>query len=49
MRIKLKDVEPNIAHKLISNLEKDYNVSVITQNVDNLHERAHSTNINYLK
>ena len=47
-RRELKTVEPNTAHKLIAELEKDYNVTVVTQNVDNLHERAGSTNIIHL-
>lgn len=40
--------EPNKGHKIIAELEKDYKVSVVTQNVDNLHERAGSTNIIHL-
>ena len=47
-RAQLKDVEPNIAHKIIADLEKDYDVTVVTQNVDDLHERAGSTNIIHL-
>lgn len=39
-RRQLLDVEPNAAHRAIADLEKDYDVMVITQNVDNLHERA---------
>ncbi|WP_439346156.1 SIR2 family NAD-dependent protein deacylase [Vacuolonema iberomarrocanum] len=45
MRAKVWDVEPNPAHLAIAQLESKYNVVVITQNVDNLHERAGSTNI----
>lgn len=41
----LKDTEPNLAHKIIAELEERYKVCVVTQNVDNLHERAGSTNI----
>ena len=40
--------KPNAAHLAIAGLEKDYNVTVITQNVDNLHERAGSTRIIHL-
>lgn len=40
--------KPNIAHETIANLEKDFNVSVITQNIDDLHERAGSTNVLHL-
>ena len=47
-RAQLKDVEPNLAHKIIADLEKDYEVTLVTQNVDNLHERAGSTNIIHL-
>ena len=39
------NVEPNSAHKFIADLEKEHEVIVITQNVDNLHERAGSTNV----
>lgn len=41
-RRKLKDCKPNAAHRAIASLEDKYDVSVITQNVDNLHERAGS-------
>lgn len=47
-RRQLNEVEPNNAHKVIAELEKDYDVVVITQNVDDLHERAGSTNIIHL-
>jgi NAD-dependent deacetylase len=47
-REKLREVQPNAAHKLIAELEKDYVVDVITQNVDNLHERAGSTHVVHL-
>jgi len=47
-RAQLKDAKPNAAHEAIAALEKDYNVDVITQNVDNLHERAGSTRIVHL-
>lgn len=47
-RRQLKDVEPNEAHKLLARLEKRFNVVVITQNVDDLHERAGSKNIIHL-
>ncbi|MBQ3881597.1 MAG: NAD-dependent deacylase [Bacteroidales bacterium] len=47
-RAQLKDVKPNAAHLAIAELEKDYDVTVITQNVDNLHERAGSTRIIHL-
>lgn len=47
-REQLANVKPNRAHQLIAELEKYYKVSIITQNVDNLHERAGSTNIIHL-
>lgn len=47
-RKQLLSVEPNEGHKLVAALEKDYDVTVVTQNVDNLHERAGSTRIIHL-
>ncbi|MBR6346813.1 MAG: NAD-dependent deacylase [Bacteroidales bacterium] len=47
-RRQLKDAAPNAAHKAIAELEKDFRVDVITQNVDNLHERAGSTRVLHL-
>ncbi len=47
-RAQLKDAKPNAAHLTIAALEKDYDVDVITQNVDNLHERAGSTKVLHL-
>lgn len=47
-RKQLKDAEPNDAHKLLTWLEEKYQVTVITQNVDDLHERAGSTSIIHL-
>lgn len=44
----LKEVEPNAAHKALAELESKYNVVVITQNVDDLHERGGSSNIIHL-
>ena len=40
--------EPNLAHKILAELEKDFDVYVITQNVDDLHERAGSSKILHL-
>ena len=48
LRNKYKDCAPNEAHKLIAELEKDYEVVVITQNIDTLHEQAGSTNVVHL-
>ena len=47
-RQQLKDVNPNRAHIILAELEKDFNVQIITQNVDDLHERAGSTNVLHL-
>lgn len=47
-RAQLATVKPNEAHRLIASLEDAFQVSVITQNVDNLHERAGSTHIIHL-
>lgn len=47
-RQQLKEVEPNEAHNIIALLEKHFDVTVVTQNVDNLHERAGSTNVIHL-
>ena len=48
LRKKLYAAEPNEGHKLIKSLEEKYDVCVITQNVDNLHERARSTKVIHL-
>lgn len=47
-RAQLATVKPNSAHYAIAELEKDWQVTVVTQNVDNLHERAGSTKIIHL-
>ena len=47
-RRQLLTVKPNKAHFNLKELEKDYHVTIITQNVDDLHERAESTNIMHL-
>ena len=47
-RAKLRTAKPNAAHRAIAALEKDCDVTVITQNVDNLHERAGSTRVVHL-
>ena len=48
LRNKYKDCKPNSAHKAIADLEKDYDVTVITQNIDNLHEQAGSSKVIHL-
>lgn len=47
-RAQLPTVKPNGAHMSIASLEDEYDVTVVTQNVDNLHERAGSTRIIHL-
>ena len=47
-RKQLHEVYPNTAHTMLAKLEKHYNVSIITQNVDDLHERAGSSNVLHL-
>ena len=47
-RRNLEKVKPNEAHRLIASLEERFHVDVITQNVDNLHERAGSTRVLHL-
>jgi NAD-dependent deacetylase len=47
-RKQLLECSPNAGHIGIADLEKDFNVQIITQNVDDLHERAGSTNILHL-
>jgi len=42
------EVKPNQAHKLVSALEEHFHVTVVTQNVDNLHEQAGSTQVIHL-
>ncbi len=47
-RKQLKEVTPNAAHYILAELELDFDVQIITQNVDDLHERAGSTNVLHL-
>ena len=47
-RKNLLTVQPNHAHQVLAELEKEYRVSIITQNVDDLHERAGSSNVLHL-
>ena len=47
-RNQLSEVLPNEAHQILAELEQDFNVEIITQNVDDLHERAGSTNVLHL-
>ncbi|EKT4517446.1 NAD-dependent deacylase [Flavobacterium psychrophilum] len=47
-RQELKTVKPNEAHLILADLENDFDMQIITQNVDNLHERAGSKNVLHL-
>jgi NAD-dependent deacetylase len=47
-RKNLLEVEPNHAHRVLAELENEYEVTIVTQNVDNLHERAGSSRVIHL-
>lgn len=47
-RKNLLEVQPNHAHLVLAELEKQYDVTIVTQNVDNLHERAGSNKVLHL-
>jgi len=47
-RKQIIDTVPNVAHSIISELEKQFEVYIITQNIDDLHERAGSKNVLHL-
>ena len=47
-RKQLLKVKPNRGHELLAELEKNFHVTVVTQNIDNLHERAGSSHIIHL-
>jgi NAD-dependent deacetylase len=47
-RKQLQEVLPNLGHKILAELEQDFEVHIITQNVDNLHEKAGSTKVLHL-
>ncbi|QDW25298.1 SIR2 family NAD-dependent protein deacylase [Pedobacter sp. KBS0701] len=47
-RRQVLDAKPNQAHLLLAELEKDFDVEIITQNIDDLHERAGSTKVTHL-
>lgn len=44
----LKNAQPNDAHYILAELEKDFDVHIVTQNVDDLHERGGSSNVLHL-
>jgi len=47
-RRQLHEVKPNLGHLVLAELEKDFDVHIITQNVDNLHEQAGSSKVLHL-
>ena len=47
-RKQLHEVHPNQGHFILAELERDFDVHIITQNVDNLHEQAGSSNVLHL-
>jgi NAD-dependent deacetylase len=47
-RRQLKEVKPNPAHIILADLEDKFDIQIITQNVDDLHERAGSTKVLHL-
>lgn len=47
-RREVSKAEPNAAHKMIASLEKDFDVTIVTQNIDDLHERAGSGRVLHL-
>lgn len=48
LRVKYKDVKPCEGHRLVAQLDNDFDVTVVTQNVDNLHEMAGSEKVIHL-
>lgn len=47
-RQQVAQAEPNLAHLILAQLEHDFDVQIITQNIDDLHERAGSTKVLHL-
>ena len=47
-RRQLHEVQPNLGHQILAELENEFEVTIITQNVDNLHEKAGSSNVIHL-
>ena len=47
-RQQVAQAEPNLAHAVLAQLERDFDVQIITQNIDDLHERAGSTKVLHL-
>ena len=47
-RRQLQEVQPNLGHQILTELEHHFEVQIITQNVDNLHEKSGSSNVLHL-
>ena len=47
-RRQLQEVEPNQGHCLLAEMERDFDITIVTQNVDNLHERGGSSHVIHL-
>ena len=47
-RRQLQEVEPNRGHCLLAEMERDFDITIVTQNVDNLHERGGSSHVIHL-
>lgn len=47
-RRQLQHVAPNRGHELLAEMEREFDITIVTQNVDNLHERAGSSNVIHL-
>jgi NAD-dependent deacetylase len=47
-RKQIVETNPNSAHRVVAELERDFDVQVVTQNIDDLHERAGSTKVLHL-
>jgi len=47
-RQNVRDAQPNAAHKILAALESEFNVQIVTQNIDDLHERAGSSHVMHL-
>ena len=44
-KLDVRNIEPNITHKKLAELEKNHNITIITQNIDGLHQKAGSKNV----
>jgi NAD-dependent deacetylase len=47
-RKQLEQAEPNVGHRILAEMEHDFDLTIVTQNVDNLHERAGSSHVIHL-